>query len=349
MATDQIEKMYAAQLEAQKAQLQQDYDSADARLVASMQQAQKAADSALKRTAVESQKAVVDTNQLHDAVGLSSGARAQARIAQENQLQADMTAIRQDQLEADAEAQRERDLLAKEFMNAIRQAQAENDMAKAEALYAQAQKEEDRLLKKQETAAQLLAGAGDHSRAGQLYGLSAAEVAKLDKAAAASAASGSSGSSGSSGGSGTNYDLAAAKLLAEETGDYTMLGQLYGLSQEQIDALNGKTPDDEPDEGSGGGGGSGGNGGTTGGMTYDEYVAKKNQAISHGETLSSDRADAFIQRFSGYLDMGYSDYEVKGMLEDALENTSDTFGLTYEDIWIINDHFGLGLEKRVRK
>lgn len=135
-------------------------------------------------------------------------------------------------------------------------------------------------------------------------------------------------------------ELAVAQMMAD-AGDYSRLAKYYGLSEAEVMQLHLAA--------AAGDGGDGTASGTTGGMTYDEYVAKKNQAISHGETLSSDRADAFIQRFSGYLDMGYSDDEVKGMLEDALENTSDTFGLTYEDIWIINDHFGLGLEKRARK
>lgn len=179
MSKDHIEKMYTAQLEAQKEQLKQDYDTADEKLIASLQKAQQATDTALTRTAVESQKAAVNNAELHDAHGLSSGARAQVRLAQENQLQSDLTAIRQTQLQTEADTQRQRDLLSKEYASAIRKAQSENDMAKAEALYTQAQKEEEALLAKQEAAAKLMASAGDFGRLAQLYGLTEAEAAAL--------------------------------------------------------------------------------------------------------------------------------------------------------------------------
>ena len=57
-------------------------------------------------------------------------------------------------LDTDA-IERERGLLAKEYAAAIRQAQADNDIARAEALYEQAQREEERLLAQQEAAAKL--------------------------------------------------------------------------------------------------------------------------------------------------------------------------------------------------
>ncbi|MBQ2383687.1 MAG: hypothetical protein II290_06570, partial [Oscillospiraceae bacterium] len=200
MPKDHIEKMYTAQLESQKEQLKQDYDTADEKLIAALQKAQKATDTALTRTAVESQKAAVNNAELHDAHGLSSGARAQVRLAQENQLQSDLTAIRQTQLQTEADTQRQRDLLSKEYASAIRKAQSENDMAKAEALYTQAQKEEEALLAKQEAAAKLMASAGDFGRLAQLYGLTEAEAAALrSDYLQSNAPSGGSGSGGSGG------------------------------------------------------------------------------------------------------------------------------------------------------
>lgn len=210
MPKDHIEKMYTAQLESQKEQLKQDYDTADEKLIASLQKAQQATDTALTRTAVESQKAAVNNAELHDAHGLSSGARAQARLAQENQLQSDLTAIRQTQLQTEADTQRQRDLLSKEYASAIRKAQSENDMAKAEALYTQAQKEEEALLAKQEAAAKLMASAGDFGRLAQLYGLTEAEAAALRsdylQSNAPSGGSGSGGSGGTGGGGGGGSD-----------------------------------------------------------------------------------------------------------------------------------------------
>ena len=81
---DQIKKLYSSQLASQKEQLQQDYLRADAEYAAEKEKAQKTTDANLTRTAVEAQKSAVNTAELHNAYGLSSGARAQARLAQEN-------------------------------------------------------------------------------------------------------------------------------------------------------------------------------------------------------------------------------------------------------------------------
>lgn len=198
---EQIEKMYAANLASQTERLEQDRAKAEADLVAQQEKAQKAMDANLTRTAVEAQKAAVNNAELHNAAGLSSGARAQARLAQENQLQADLTALRVQQQATDAEAERQRGLLAQEFASAIREAQAENDLAKAQALYEQAQLEEERLLAQQ---------------------------------------------SGGSGASSADDMITAGKLIAQETGDYTMWAEgmrLKGvnITEEQLRALNGDT------------------------------------------------------------------------------------------------------------
>lgn len=191
---EQIKKMYESQLKSQKEQLDTDYASALSQLDEQQQKNAKATDANLNRTAVEAQKAAVANAELETAYGLSSGARAQARLSRENQLQADMTAIRTAQQAADADTERQRSLMAQEYASAIRQAQAENDLAKAEALYQNARDEEARLLAKQEAAAKesaarqeaaakLMAEAtGDYSRLGALYGLSEEEIAALSGA-----------------------------------------------------------------------------------------------------------------------------------------------------------------------
>ena len=176
---DYINKMYDASLESQKAGLQEDYDQAGAQLTQQQEAVQKQTDANLTRAYVEAEKARRSYNEVENAYGLSSGAMAQARLAQENQRAADMTALRVQQQEADASIERERGLLAKEYAAAIRQAQANNDLARAEALYQAAQREEERLLAKQEAAAQLMAGKGDYGRLAALYGLSDAELKRL--------------------------------------------------------------------------------------------------------------------------------------------------------------------------
>lgn len=178
---EMIEKMYASQLKSQKEQLDTDYKQAVLDLDAQQKKNQQTTDANLNRTAVEAQKAAVNNAELHNAYGLSSGTRAQARLAQENQLQADMTALRAAQQNADADVERQRSLLAQEYTSAIRQAQAENDLAKAEALYAAAKEEEEKLLARQEAGAKLMAGtAKDYSLLGKLYGLSDEQIAILN-------------------------------------------------------------------------------------------------------------------------------------------------------------------------
>ena len=215
-----IEKIYEAQLAAQKEQLKQDYTVADSDLTHQKQLNQSATDANLTRTAVESQKAAVNNAELHNAYGLSSGTRAQARLAQENQLQADLTALRAAQQQSDAEIERQRGILSQEYASAIRQAQAENDLAKAEALYQQAQKEQAAILERQRAAAQLMAQAGDYSRMASLYGLSSSEVAALQAAQVAATKQAAEDSN-------PTMSFSDAKFLYEEYGDSTGLGQYY--------------------------------------------------------------------------------------------------------------------------
>lgn len=191
---EKINQMYDANLASTKETLEQDYKNADAEYVRQQEQAQKTTDENLTRTAVEAQKEAVNNAEINNAAGLSSGARAQLRLSSQNQMRSDMTALRTQQQETDAEIERRRALLSHEYASAIRKAQQDNDLARAEALYKEAEKQEELLRQKQEqaeaeekanalTAAQLLASAGDYSRLGKYYGLSDEEITKLSAAA----------------------------------------------------------------------------------------------------------------------------------------------------------------------
>lgn len=193
---EQLKKLYEGQLTSQKEQLQQDYTQADADLTEQQEKLQKATDENLRRTAADAQIATMNNERYAAASGLSSGARAQARLSLENQARADMTALRAAQTEADADVERQRSILSQEYASAIRKAQADNDLALAQALYEEAEKREAELRAQQEAAANLMAQAGDYTRVGTLYGLSNTEVAKLS-----GASTGSTGGSGNSGGS----------------------------------------------------------------------------------------------------------------------------------------------------
>ena len=242
---EKIKQMYAANLASTKEKLEQDYKNADADYVRQQEKAQKITDENLTRTAVEAQKEAVNNAEMNNASGLSSGARAQLRLSNQNQMRSDMTALRAQQQEIDAEIERSRSLLAQDYAAAIRKAQQDNDLARAEALYKEAEKQDELLRQKQEkeeeeakskelTAAQLLASTGDYSRLAKIYGLSDDEVAAL--AAADASAENSTYQQTQA-----EASLKAAELMAEEKGDYTRLGQIYGLSAEEIAALNGTT------------------------------------------------------------------------------------------------------------
>lgn len=290
---DYINQMYDNSLASQKAQLETDYNQNVSDLDAQQQKAQKQTDANLNRTYVEAAKSAKNYAETQNAYGMSSGTLAQAKLAQSNQLQADMTGIRTAQQTVDAEIERERGLLAKEYAAAIAKAQADNDMERAQALYEAAKRDEDALNQKQKEAASMLAQAGDYSLYQSLYGLTDEQVAALtekygeadrDKA--------------------TAQQKEAAALMAA-TGDYSLYKEIYGLTDEQIAALEAAHAAENGTKSSGSGGGSGnsggsssgngGSGGSTGGgngssMTKQEFVETMNSV----KGMTTDEAAALI-------------------------------------------------------
>lgn len=220
---DYINEIYDKQLASQKQGLQQDYEENLSNLDEAQRQNAIKTDEALNRTAVESQKANLSWNEVQNAYGLSSGANAQARLSRDNQLASDMTALRKQQTENDAVLERQRALLGKQYAAAIQEAQANNDLARAQALYQQAQQEDAALLAKRENAAALMAQAGDYSLYKGLYGLTDSQISML-QSAYGSASYGSGYSGGSSGGSSSGYSsknspMEAAKTYIDNGGD----------------------------------------------------------------------------------------------------------------------------------
>lgn len=192
-----INKMYDGSLESQKQTLTQNYDTGVSDIAASAEKQRKATDANLNRTYVEAAKAAKNYGEVQNAYGLSSGAMAQARLAQDNQLQADLTALRAAQTDSDAQFERQRNLLAKEYSAAIAKAQADNDYQRAQALYNAAKADEDQLMQRQKEAGNLMAGVGDYSILAKLYGLTDEQLALLT---GQNAGGGSGGGGGGGGG-----------------------------------------------------------------------------------------------------------------------------------------------------
>lgn len=218
-----INKMYDGSLESQKQTLTQNYDTGVSNIAASAEKQRKATDANLNRTYVEAAKAAKNYGEVQNAYGLSSGAMAQARLAQDNQLQADLTALRAAQTDSDAQFERQRNLLAKEYSAAIAKAQADNDYQRAQALYNAAKADEDQLMQRQKEAGNLMAGVGDYSILAKLYGLTDEQLALLT---GQNGGGGSGGGGGggyyrrrSGGGGGTDSKLTAEELLAQLHGD----------------------------------------------------------------------------------------------------------------------------------
>lgn len=218
-----INKMYDGSLESQKQALTQNYDTGVSDIAASVEKQRKATDANLNRTYVESAKAAKNYGEVQNAYGLTSGAMAQARLAQDNQLQADLTALRAAQTDSDAQFERQRNLLAKEYSAAIAKAQADNDYQRAQALYNAAKADEDQLMQMQKDAGNLMAGVGDYSILAKLYGLTDEQLALLNRKYGGGGGSGGGGggsyrrSGGSSGGA--DAGLTAEELLALMYGD----------------------------------------------------------------------------------------------------------------------------------
>lgn len=240
--TEYIRKMYDSQLQSQKDTLTSNYQQALSDIDATKKSADQQLDKNLNTTAVEAQRAQKNYNEVQNAYGLSSGAMAQARLAQDNQLQADLTTLRTAHETADAELERERTLLGQQYAAAISQAQAENDMAKAQALYEEAKERDAQLTAKQQSAAQLMAQVGDFSLYGQAYGLTPDQISALSTQFQ------------------TEKQKEVASLMAQ-VGDFSIFKQIYGLTDDQFAKLQAASMSTE-EAASGRSGGNGNTGGT---------------------------------------------------------------------------------------
>lgn len=219
-----LKQMYDSNLASQKAALQSDYDAALADLDAQKAAAQKQTEHNVRLTKTEADRSAVNAAEYYEAAGLSSGARAQAKVAQDNQLLADLTAIRAAQQQGDINIERQRGLLGQQFAAAIREAQANNDMAKAQALYEQAKEAEANLLAQQKEAANAMASIGNFDLYAQLYGLTPEQKGALVQNYNSQNAAAQPEQSPIPGMTKEEYDrnLDYAKAYAEEYGDYSL-------------------------------------------------------------------------------------------------------------------------------
>lgn len=136
--SDLVREMYEENLAANKSQLESDYNQnlsdleSEASKIGSTyyeQQRQAQAESDRNRQAFQ---------EYANARGLNSGTGGQAELARNNQISANLNSLRQSEAEKRAEVERQRVLLGQQYQSAIQKAQADNDLAKAKALYEEA-------------------------------------------------------------------------------------------------------------------------------------------------------------------------------------------------------------------
>lgn len=143
---DYINAMYKANEERHRAALEAQYDAnvatLDRQAAAIAPQYQQAANAAAAQSAV----AQAAFNERAAAAGMNTGAGSQAALAQNNTLLSGISAIRQAESEALADVEAQRVSLAQQYQKAIADAVANNEAAKAQALYNEAVRVDESLV-----------------------------------------------------------------------------------------------------------------------------------------------------------------------------------------------------------
>ena len=156
---DYINKLYDSNTDAAKKLLQESYTDNSGFLNNEQNRVQQQTQENVNRTQVEAQTA----QDQYTGPKLTLGASQQEALSRGNAQQANVTSLQQKQSDADAEIERQRQLLASQYSAAIKQAQADNDMQRAQQLYNAAKEEEAKLLALRQNASSVLAEKGDTS------------------------------------------------------------------------------------------------------------------------------------------------------------------------------------------
>lgn len=133
-AEDYINKMYDSVQDKQKKLLMDAYTGNNEVLDTEKKNVQQQTETNLERTDVEAQR--VQGGYKPEAV--SGNVTQQVALAMGNQQRKNTGTLRDVQADAEAQIERERQLLGQQYAAAIKQAQAENDMLRAQQLYEQA-------------------------------------------------------------------------------------------------------------------------------------------------------------------------------------------------------------------
>ena len=146
---DYINQMYMAALEAQLESLKMAYEQNLSDLDAEASSVDGYYGEQKRQASGEADRQAANWREVANAYGLNSGAIGQAALAMNNQRQSDLNALGSAQAAAQAEIQRQRSLLGREYQTAINQALAESNHERAYALYEEAVRAENMLWQKE--------------------------------------------------------------------------------------------------------------------------------------------------------------------------------------------------------
>lgn len=154
---DYINKLYDSSRDSHKKALQEAYDRSGQELTTGQEQTRNQTEEYQQRNQVETERAAANTT----PPASNTGMKAQQALIMGNRQQANASALQQQQAAVDQEYQRRRQLLADQYASQIRQAQADNDMERAQQLYEAAKAEDQQLQAYRQQAAQMLYQKGD--------------------------------------------------------------------------------------------------------------------------------------------------------------------------------------------
>ena len=147
-----INTLYDSALDSQKKALQEGYDNSVQQLTTGQDRTAQQTTDYVQRANVEGTRAGQNASGGAGAYGVPqmigggrTGANAQARLTMGNQNQANLTQLQKQQSIADQEYERLRKLRGEQLATQIKQAQADNDMVRAQALYDAAKAEEEQI------------------------------------------------------------------------------------------------------------------------------------------------------------------------------------------------------------
>ena len=221
--SEYLEEMAKAYLEKQKEALKQAYEQNLSNLQAEQDKLGANYQAARNQEAADNALARKRWNETAAAYGLNSGTQGQAQLSYANQLQSDLSTLQAAESAANAEVERQRTDLGKQYQSALEEAVADNNYELYEKLYQEAVRVDQALQQQSQFNAQMalqqyqaMLDKYYNDRQWQFTQQQWQYQQQQDK---------------------YKQDLAAAELAAQ-SGDYSSYGKLFGWDDTKIQQMN---------------------------------------------------------------------------------------------------------------